>query len=181
MSNRSLWVSLAAMAAWGCGGGDSPDGDVRADQARTTAQSGERSGTDQYSRETFLLCQPIEEHREELAAIVGFEPDLEREVQGIGAKCFVRSTDLGFVSVELPPAITRSIAMHARSFGEETNPVPELGEDALFVDAGLQPHVIFGLSGLMIDVGAEALERPSRETMIELAIRIRDLLEEANS
>lgn len=180
MNIRPSWMLLAVLAAWSCGGGDAGSADVPAGQTADQATENTTAGGGEYSRESFVLCEAIEGHREELAGIVGFEPDLEREIQGVGAQCSVRGTDFGFVSLEVPPAIMSSIAMYARGFDGETNPVPALGEDAVFVDAGLQPHIVFELGGLIIDVGAEAGGTPSRETMIDLATRIRDLLVEAN-
>jgi len=40
--------------------------------------------------------------------------------------------------------------------------------------------VVFPLGGLIVDVDAEHVETPGRETMIRLALRVRELLVEAN-
>jgi len=99
----------------------------------------------------------------------------------MSSECIVHGKDFAFARVTLLPAMVPSIAMHVESFDTEASPAPELGEDAMFVDGALQPHVVFSIGGLFLDVDAENVETPSRETMIELALRVRDILTEANS
>ncbi len=181
MKSRALWVSLVALAGWSCGSGESAGENVGANDARSAAESPRDDAAGEYSRESFVLCEAIEEYREELADIIGIEPDLERRVQGIGSQCHVRGTDFGFISVEIAPAITPSIAAHAGGFDAETTPVPSLGDAAVFVDASFQPHVVFELGDLIIDVGAEAAKMPGRDAMIDLATRVREILVAANS
>ena len=177
MTKRTLYFCLTALLA-ACGGG-SGGGDVPADETRSAATTS-RDAADQYSRASFVLCEPIEEHRQELAGIVGIEPDLERAVQGSGARCVVHGTDRGFMSIEIAPAVTPSIAVHAEGYEGTKTPVPSLGASAVFVDASLQPHVIFELGNLILDVGAESSEAPGRDAMVQLATRVRAILVAAN-
>ena len=76
------------------------------------------------------------------------------------------------------PGLT--VAMRAQSVDAPASPAPELGPDAMFVAGKLQPHVVFAMGPVVIDVDAENIETPSRETMITLATRVRDILAAAN-
>ena len=143
-------------------------------------ESSSPSGSDRYERASFVLCPALEAHRAELAAIVGFEErDPARPIEGVGRQCFIRG-EYSHVSIELAPAFYRSILMQGGGNDADTSPAPEFGDYAVFVDAISQPHVVFPLGDLFIDVGAEASEKPTRETMIELATRVRELLVAAN-
>jgi hypothetical protein len=51
----------------------------------------------------------------------------------------------------------------------------------VFIEGQIQPHVVFSMGSLIIDVDAENIDKPSRETMIELATRVREILTAANS
>jgi hypothetical protein len=61
-------------------------------------------------------------------------------------------------------------------FDAEASPATELGHDAVFIDGQVQPHVVFSMGSLIIDVDAENIEMPSRETIVELATRVREIL-----
>jgi hypothetical protein len=148
--------------------------------AAAESESSSPSGSDRYERASFVLCAALEAHRAELAAIVGFEErDPARPIQGVGRQCFIRG-EYSHVSIELAPAVYRSILMQGGGYDADTSPASELGDHAIFVDAQSQPHVVFPLGDLFIDVGAEATDKPTRETMIELAMRVRELLVAAN-
>lgn len=183
MTARAPWIVLPIAVVLGsCGGGDAgADAGTDAPPASESEAPASETPSGDFDRESFVLCPALEPHREELASILGFEQDAERDLAGLGSECILRGTDHGFVSVALPPAVIRSVSMHVDGFDAETSPAPELGPEAVFVDATLQPHVVFMLGPLIIDVGAESRETPSRETMIELATRVREILAEANS
>jgi hypothetical protein len=186
MNSKVSWIVVMAVALWSCGGGEAGGGD--SDRAmpgseEATAAANNVASADQqgkYTRDSFVLCPALEDHREELASIVGFEQDPERGLSGPGSECIVHG-EYSFARVTLLPAFTRSIAMHAQGFDAEASAAPELGADALFIDGALQPHVVFSMGELFIDVDAENIEKPSRQTMIELATRVREILREANS
>lgn len=169
-----------AVALASCGGGDAPG-----EQAQTpgsAAQSSDASATaaGEYSRESFVLCPAFEPYREELASIVGFEQDPERDLSVLSGECIVHGADAGFARVTLAPAVMPSVSMYVEGFDAPVGPAPELGPEARFVDAPLQPHVVFTMGRLILDVDAENIETPSRDTMIELATRVREILVQAN-
>lgn len=172
-----VWLLMVAMALiWGCG---ETVQSTPPTSAATTPDSAQ-APRDSYQRASFVLCPALESHRAELASIVGFEHNPDRALRGIGAECIIRGRDFGWLKISLPPAVIRSIPMYVRGYDTEVSPVPELGDGAAFVDASLQPHVVFQMGGLIIDVGAESVETPGRESMIELALRVREILRKAN-
>lgn len=182
MTRQISWIAGMTVILWSCGGGDAGEESappVERQAAMSEAPAMSESGG--FTRESFVLCPTLEGHREELASIVGFEPDLERELSAIPGECIVHAEDIGFARVTLPPAAMRSIAMYVGGFDAEASPAPELGSDAVFIDASMQPHVVFSMGPLIIDVDAESIDTPSRETMIELARRVREILTAANS
>jgi hypothetical protein len=79
------------------------------------------------------------------------------------------------------PALVPSVAMHVGSYEGEVSPVPELGDDARFIAVAGQPHVLFSLGRLIVDVDASHEPTPSREAMVALAKRVREILVAANS
>lgn len=178
------WIVLpAAAVVWSCGGGDArgkADAAAAAEQEAVVSAAASDAASGDFDRESFVLCPALEEHREELVSIVSFEQDAEWNIQRFGSECIVRGRDTGFVRVAVAPAITGSVAMHVRAFDAETSPAPEVAPDAVFVDVSLQPHVVFSMGALIIDVDAEAIEAPNRQTMIALATRVREILAEAN-
>ena len=178
-NRRPLACALVIALLCACAGGEA-GGEAMEDRGAATADAGAATGSGEYDRASFVLCPALEGHRAELAALAGFEHDPERSLAGVGAECFVRGMDFGFVRVAISPAIMRTVEMAAGGFDTPPSPAPELGEDALFVDAGSQPHVFFTMGGLIIDVGAESPSTLDRETMMRLAARVRELLEAAN-
>lgn len=176
------WLMMAALLGLCACGADPQDPAETSGSAGLAAgdESPRASGNDQFDRASFVLCPALEAHRAELAAMVGFdERDPARPIKGIGNECFIRGR-YSHVSVELAPAINSSVAMQVRGYDAETSVVPELGNDAMFVDARSQPHVVFSLGNLIVDVGAEGTDKPTRETMTGLATRVRELLVAAN-
>ncbi len=183
-------LTLIATALVACNGeSSSPDTSGNAEQAATEARGPQASAEPEpappagaiFDRKTFVLCPVLEEHKSELASIVGFEADPDRQVATFQFECNIHGTDSGFVKVEIAPAIESSIAMRVTGYEDPVSAAPELGHDALYIDAGMQPHVVFSIRNLIIDVGAEdSLQPPSRATMVKLASRVRDLLLEAN-
>lgn len=141
------------------------------------------SAGDVVARGDYVLCPAIEGIADDLAARVGFQRDPERSIAGIGAECFVRAMDFGWIRVAIPPAMIRTIGMQAEGYESPSSPAPELGENAVFVNAQLQPHVIFELLGQIIDVGVEhaGTGAPDRATVIAVAEMVRDALRGANS
>lgn len=175
-------IALMAIVLWSCGGGDAADESVPAAELQTAASEAAAAESGGFDRESFSLCPALEPHRDELASIVGFvEKDPARELAVFDSECIVHGDHGAFARVSLAPAFTRSIQMHIGGFDAESSAAPELGPDAMFVDGRLQPHVVFSMGKLIIDVDAENIETPSRETMIELATRVREILTEANS
>jgi hypothetical protein len=182
MTRTTGWIVLTLMTLGACAGdGSSQEAAPSRESASQASEHGSGGTAVAFTRQSFVLCPALEDHREELASIVGFEQDPERGLSVMSSECIVHGKDFAFARVTLLPAMVPSIAMHVESFDTEASPAPELGEDAMFVDGALQPHVVFSIGGLFLDVDAENVETPSRETMIELALRIRDILTEANS
>ena len=174
-----ILVGLFGLCACGADKQD-PAATSRSAGAAAESESSRASGSERYERASFVLCPALEAHRAELAAIVGFEErDPARPIEGVGRQCFIRG-EYSHVSIELAPAVYRSILMQGGAYDADTSPAPELGNHALFIDALRQPHVVFPLGDLFINVGAEASEKPTRETMIQLATRVRELLVAAN-
>jgi len=173
---------VCAAACLACGSG--PNGETSTESRAADAPAAATTSATQegFDRQSFVLCEAFEPHREELASIVGFEQDADRSLSVLRSECVVRGEDGAFARVSLLPAIVRSVAMQVGSYDGEATPAPELGDDAMFVEGTTgQPHVIFAMGPLFIDVDAENIETPSRETMIELAVRVREILTEANS
>ena len=186
MRQKISWIALIAMGLVSCGGADEgTDGGPAAAPASesepTVSGDASDAGSGEFTRESFVLCPALEDHRDELASIVGFEQDPDRDLSVLGSECSIHGDFGAFARVSLAPAIQQSVAMHVRGFDAEAQPAPELGPDAVFVDVNLQPHVVFSMGPLIIDVDASNVETPSRETMIELALRVREILTEANS
>lgn len=182
MIMRVSWVTLMAVALLSCGdGGDAmvgqpateEGGKAAAPETSSTAPAGP-------ARDSFILCPALEQHRDELASIIGFEQDAERAIDGFGSECNIRGDHGAFIRVALAPSYARSISMHVGGYDSEPSPAPELGHDAVFIANGIQPHVVFPMSSLIIDVDSESIQTPSRETMIELALRVREILTAAN-
>ncbi|HKK07618.1 MAG TPA: hypothetical protein VKA44_01900 [Gemmatimonadota bacterium] len=128
-----------------------------------------------------MLCPALEEHRAELASMVGLEADPDRPVAVSRSECIVRGTDGGFVRVSLAPAATPSIALHVEGYDSPVSPAPGLGSDAVFVDVSGQPHVVFRLGSLILDVDAESSPAPDRESMLSLGAAVKGILADANS
>jgi hypothetical protein len=172
--------ALALALVLACRGPEGTDGrTAEPDRSGATSeQASSRAGA--YDRASFVLCPALEDHRAELAAIVGFEHDPAGSIAGVGSECIIRGTRFGVVRVSLAPAVIRSIAMQVSSYEADAVPAPELGEQAMLVDVSLQPHVVFPLGGLIVDVDAENVETPDHATMIALALRVRELLAAAN-
>lgn len=182
MVRQNSWIAAMAVVLISCGGGDSAEESAALGERDTAASEASPAGeSGGFDRESFVLCPALEGHREEIASIVGFEPDPERALSAITGECIVHAEEIGFARVSLAPAIVPSIAMYAEGFDAEAKPAPELGSNAVFIDAPMQPHVVFSMGSLIIDVDAENIEKPSRETMIELATRVREILMQANS
>ncbi len=162
-----------------CGGEPQSASTTNAEAASPSAGAPDMR-TAGYDRSTFILCDAIEPgHYRELADIVGFEAD-EWGAQ-FRTECIVKGARVAFARVKLQPAMAPSAeAVAKQSYDGDATPAPELGDDAWFVDDGLQPHVIFAMGPLVLDVSAESEQTPDRGTMIELALRIRDILREAN-
>jgi hypothetical protein len=139
-----------------------------------------RTPKDGFDRESFVLCPALEAHRDELAAIVGFEQDAERPIALSDSECSIDGESGAFARVTLAPAFEPSVEFHVRGFDAPNSPAPALGPNAVFVDVNLQPHVVFAMGSLIIDVDAAGVETPSRDTMIELAKRVREILRNAN-
>lgn len=180
MSSRAVWSVVVCVALSSCGGGTGEEAPA-AGGMDPAAPDAAAAPSGEYTRDSFVLCDAIEPHREELASIVGFEPDPERALSVMSSECVVRGAGGSFARVSLLPALVPSVALHVQSFDAEASAAPELGPDAMFVDDALQPHVAFAMGPLFIDVDAEHVETPSRETMIALALRVREILTEANS
>ena len=89
---------------------------------------------------------------------------------------------IAYVNVNLVPAFIKSTEQHAnKSFEGTASPVPEVGDDAMYVETISQPHVIFSTGPILIDVFAENYESPpDKNTMISLATRVQEILIEAN-
>jgi hypothetical protein len=180
MAKGTWWMALVAMAL-ACGGEpreEAATGPATAGVGDGTSMPAESDSPIGLTREVFSRCTGIEEHRAELASIVGFQHDPERSVAGVGASCFVRGRGGDFLRVALAPAMAPSVEMVAKGYDAETSPLPEVAPSAVFVDDGFQPHVVFSLDGLIIDIDAENVETPSRETMVRLANRVREILAE---
>lgn len=133
-----------------------------------------------FDRARFVLCDALEPHSAELAAIVGFERDPDRAFSVSRSECVVRGRGGDFARVTLQPAIAPSAeAVATMSYDGDASPAPEIGKDAWYV-ADFQPHVIFPMGGLILDVDASTATPPTRATMIELTLKVRDLLRAAN-
>jgi len=157
------------------GGGATPGSGAPATAAQPAAAAS--TADDRIARADFVLCPAIEPIGEELAAMAGFRMDPERGVEVVAGECFVRGD--GFLRVALAPAIMQSVAMQASGYDGAQSPLPQLGPQAVLIDAP-QPHVVFELRGQIVDVGVEA-PGAGRETVVELAERVREALTNANA
>lgn len=167
---------------------DAPEDSSGAEATDTGSDSEALAEGDSFDRDSFVLCPVIEEHKDELAAIVGFEVDPERGVETFSRECNIRGSEPGdFARVQLVPNFTPSIAVHVEGYEGSPTAAPELGDEAVFVESGVQPHVVFLLGDLIIDVDAEVIDyetgmtAPSREVMTAYALRVRELLAAANA
>lgn len=183
MTPRISCVVIATIFLCACGD-SSKDQAMSAGPGPTALPTGEMaSNSGDYDRKSFVLCPALESHREELAAIVGFEQDSDRalSMSATSRKCSIRGKGGDYIGVEIPPAMISSIERHAtESFGGTASPAPELGDDAMYVDNISKPRVIFSMGPILIDVHADYTITPDRKTMVALGTRVRDILGEAN-
>lgn len=181
MSVRGAWMTVLMLALCACGSsrsdGEASSTESRAPQAATesAAESGRK-----FDRDSFVLCPALESHRDELAEIVGFEQDAGRPIGMSESECSIEGEFGAFARVVLVPAFEPSIEFHVSGMDAEASSLPQLGQNAVFVDVNLQPHVVFSMGSLIIDVDASNVETPSRGTMIELASRVREILRNTN-
>lgn len=180
MNVRIFCISITAIFLGACGGSpEEPDTPATAaPPVPADAPSAGRSSG--YDRKTFVLCPAFENYRDELAAIVGFTQNPERGLSAGGSKCAIRGKGGDFIGVAMLPAMVNSIEQYVEAFDAPASPVPELGDDAMYGGSVSQPHVVFRMDPLIIAVNAENVETPSRETMITLATRVREILTGAN-
>jgi hypothetical protein len=184
MIQRFVWLLALAITLVSCGGGRDD-----ATHESSVADSGSQSSTVEpeatapagLTRESLVLCPALEPHQDELASIVGFKRDTERALAGVGMECVIRGEYVAFIRVAVAPAFTPSITMHAGGYEGKASPAPELGSGAVFIEDGIQPHVVFAMDQLIIDVDAENIDTPYRDTTINLAARIREILSASNS
>lgn len=92
----------------------------------------------------------------------------------------IRGTSAEQIQIEVAPAFNRSIEMVADGYDGKKSPAEGLGPDALFVDVALQPHVVFAMGPLFLNIGIDNSRGTSRETTLKVAVRIRELLSTAN-
>jgi hypothetical protein len=163
----------------------STTGDQAGSVSDTEVSDTAAAGGDSFDRDSFVLCPVIEEHKDELAAIVGFEVDPEQPGVAIGSfECYIDGVEGGdFARVQLGRGFESTPAMYSEGFEAPASPAPELGDEAVFIDDWNQPRVIFLLGGLIVDVDASLVYGgpPSRDTMIAFAQRVAELLMEENS
>lgn len=175
---RLLAVALLALCT-ACGNAENTATSAGGEAAQAPSSAApSKPGGDE--RASFVLCdafQPV--HYEEFAAIVGFEVDESGSL--LRSECIVKGSRIAFARVKLQPTLVQSAeALATQSYDGEASPAPELGDGAWYVADGLQPHVIFPMGKMILDVDAENEDTPSRETMIKLALRVREILQEAN-
>ena len=136
MRTRACLIMAGLVGLCACGA-DQQD-PVELSRSAGAAAESESSGpsvNDHNGRASFVLCPALEAHRGELAGIVGFEErDPARPIEGVGRQCFIRG-EYSHISIELAPAVYRSILMQVGGYDAQTSPAPELGDDAVFVDA----------------------------------------------
>lgn len=178
---RKAPLVLLMVVFWSCGASDTGEDNVREDRPTDTATDTSAADRGEFDRASFVFCPALEDHREELASIIGFEQDAERPISAFSGECALYGDHGAFVRVSRAPSVEPSVAFHVSGFEADVSPAPQLGPDAVFVDDRRQPHVVFSIGPLIIDVDAKNVETPSRETMIELASRVREILVEANS
>ncbi|HKJ15818.1 MAG TPA: hypothetical protein VJ984_00530 [Xanthomonadales bacterium] len=163
-------------------GGESGDGaEATVDVAARTDSAAGSTEPIALTRQSIVLCEALKGHRQELASIVGFQAEMDRSIAGVGSECFVRGKGGDFIRVAIPPAIVRSTSMYAEHFEGTSNPLPELGEEAYHLDDGSKPHVIFMIGEVIIDVEVDYIETPDQDAVVKLALRVRELLQDANS
>lgn len=184
MTLRLVYFVVATVFLCSCSDSSENQG-MPADSNAAAIQSGAgASSANSYDRKSFVLCPALESHRDELAAIVGFEQNSERalSMSASSRQCFVRGKDGGFIGIEILPAIVSSIEAYAdESFDATATEAPEIGPDAMYVEHVSQPRMIFSMGSLLIDVYAEYYAKtPDRDTMVALAARVRDFLPDEN-
>lgn len=167
---------------------DAPEGSSGADVTDTGSDSKASAEGGSFDRDSFVLCRVLEEHKDELAAIVGFEADPERGVETFSDECNIRGSEPGnFARVQLVPNFTPSILFHIEGYEGLKMPAPELGAEAVSIENDFQPDVVLLLGDFIIDVDAEVIDyetgltAPPSDAMIAYAARVRDLLTEANA
>ncbi|MEN8039938.1 MAG: hypothetical protein ABFR95_00360 [Actinomycetota bacterium] len=166
-------------------GSDTDDTDTTIDDAVASDDGdvvSESTAGEAFDWDSFVLCPVIEEHKGELAAILGFEIDPERAVETFTRECNIQALNgYDFARVELGFKAMPSVEFKARGYEDPASPEPALGNEAVYIDASDQPHLIFLVGGLIVDVGARVEEMASpRDTLIAYALRVRELLTEAN-
>lgn len=174
-------VAAASVGLAACGGGSGEAGTSATDVAPAGGADAAATTSEGFTRATFVLCEAIEPHREELASIVGFTQDADRDLGIMRSECVIHGDEGGtFARVSLLPALMSSVAQAVQRYEGEAVAVTEVTPDAMFVDVPGQPHVIFSMGPLLIDVDAENVEVPSRTTMVDLARRVHAILTDAN-
>lgn len=184
MNLRIHYVVIATVFLYSCGD-STDDRSMQTGSNAAATTSGDATGNSVASdRQSFVLCPALEDHRDELASIVGFEQNPERALamSARSKNCVIRGKDGGFIGVEIPPAFVKSVELHAtESYDGTASQAPAVSDDAVFVETISQPHLIFSMGPILIDVNAEYYaDKPDRDTMVELAMRVRDILLEAN-
>lgn len=186
MNLNYLYLLIASVFLCSCSdSSESQNASAVAETGTATSSPGttaQQAG--QFDRKTFILCPALEDHRDELAGIVGFEQNPERSLamSARSSKCAIRGKGGDFLAVDMVPAMIKSIEQHAtQSFEGSASPVPELGDDAMYVQHTSQPRVIFRMDSILIDVHVENYEKtPDRTTMVSLATRVKEILTNFN-
>lgn len=177
---RKVPLILLMVVFWSCGDSDTGKEDDREGRPTDTVTDTSAADRGEFDRASFVFCPALEDHRAELASIVGFEQDGDRPISAFSGECALYGDHGAFVRVSRAPSVEPSIAFHVSGLEADVSSAPQLGPDAVFVDDRRQPHVVFSIGPLIIDVDAKNVETPSRETMIQLASRVREILVEAN-
>ena len=127
-----------------------------------------------------MLCSAVEPHRAELASLAGFTQDPDRKIRGFGTSCAIRGTSAEAIFIEVAPAFNRSIEMVADGYDGKKSPAEGLGPGAVFVDVPSQPRAVFAMGPLFLNIGVDNVRGTSRDTTLEVAVRIREILGSAN-
>jgi hypothetical protein len=176
-----LVVAAAPLLLIGCGSGTDDAATDTAGESTAPATRTPAAPAQQTTTSEFVLCPAFETVAADLAELLGFELDADRGVQSSPRECFVRGTQAEFVSLALAPAFIQSVTMQASGYEGSASAAPELGATALWIDAPLQPHVIFELDDRILDLGVElSMDAPDRTRVIEAAALTRDALIAAN-